>query len=130
MLLAQSIVGREGLNLQKDCRVVVQLHAEWNPAILEQQIGRVDRKGSRWEALANDWLLQPAATRGPAPKVEVWQIIFEGTYDASQWERVGRRQHLFDAALFGSLMPLDAWLRASEAHRRRLTLAAPSFSPS
>jgi hypothetical protein len=38
VLLAQSAVGREGLNLHKACRVVVQLHAEWNPAILEQQL--------------------------------------------------------------------------------------------
>ena len=46
VLVAQSQVGREGLNLHESCRVVVQFHAEWNPAVLEQQIGRVDRKGS------------------------------------------------------------------------------------
>jgi len=128
VLLAQSAVGREGLNLHKACRVVVQLHAEWNPAILEQQIGRVDRKGSLWESLATKWLEPPMRAPAP-PMVEVRQIVFDGTYDAKQWERVGRRQHLFDAALFGSLLPLDAWLRATEDHRRRLEKAAPDFSP-
>jgi hypothetical protein len=49
-------VGREGLNLHESCRIVVQFHAEWNPAVIEQQIGRVDRKGSRCEQLAQAWL--------------------------------------------------------------------------
>lgn len=129
VLLAQSAVGREGLNLHKACRVVIQLHAEWNPAIIEQQIGRVDRKGSLWEVRAEEWLRQDEATRAAPPKVEVRQIVFDGTYDAKQWERVGKRQHLFDAALFGSLLPMEAWLRASEDHRRRLEKAAPNFSP-
>lgn len=127
VLLAQSQVGREGLNLHDDCRVVVQLHAEWNPAILEQQIGRVDRKGSRWEKLAEQWLAGGA--QGDVPRIEVQQIVFDGTYDASQWDRVGRRQGLFDAALFGELLPLDAWLRATDEQRQALTEAAPDFSP-
>src|SRR5208337_2741491 len=48
VLVAQSMVGREGLNLHKACRIVVLLHPEWNPGVVEQQIGRVDRVGSRW----------------------------------------------------------------------------------
>ena len=127
VLLAQSQVGREGLNLHRACRVVVQFHAEWNPAILEQQIGRVDRKCSLWERRATSWLATGAGS--PPPLIEVRQIVFDGTYDAKQWERVGRRQHLFDAALFGSLLPLEAWLRATNAQRRRLEAAAPDFSP-
>ncbi len=46
VLIAQSLVGREGLNLHEACRVVILLHPEWNPAVVEQQIGRVDRVGS------------------------------------------------------------------------------------
>ena len=127
VLLAQSQVGREGLNLHKACRVVVQLHPEWNPAILEQQIGRVDRKGGLWEEMATAWLR--AGGQGSPPQIEVRQIVFDGTYDALQWERVGRRQHLFDATLFGSLLPQEAWLRASDEQRMRLAAAAPDFSP-
>jgi hypothetical protein len=63
VLVAQSQVGREGLNLHESCRIVIQFHAEWNPAVLEQQIGRVDRKGSRWEQLAQAWL--EGRTEGP-----------------------------------------------------------------
>jgi hypothetical protein len=127
VLLAQSQVGREGLNLHGACRVVLQFHAEWNPAVLEQQIGRVDRKGSDWERRAQRWL--DGGARGEAPYVEVRQLVCEGTYDAYQWERVGGRQRVFDASLFGALLPADAWERVPREWVTRLREAAPSFSP-
>lgn len=37
--------GSEGLNLQDNCRLVVNLELPWNPIRLEQRIGRVDRIG-------------------------------------------------------------------------------------
>lgn len=127
VLIAQSQVGREGLNLHKSCRVVVQFHAEWNPAVLEQQIGRVDRKGSLWEQRAQKWLADGA--QGEPPFVEVRQLIFEGTYDAFQWDRVMCRKHVFDASLFGSLLPAEALQRVPPARLADLLAAAPSFRP-
>ena len=127
VLIAQSQVGREGLNLHESCRVVVQFHAEWNPAILEQQIGRVDRKGSRWEEIAKAWL--DGGEKGQPPFIEVRQLVFEGTYDAFQWDRVMRRQHVFDASLFGSLLPAEAWNRVPANRVADLLAAAPSFRP-
>jgi hypothetical protein len=127
VLIAQSQVGREGLNLHESCSVVVQFHAEWNPAVLEQQIGRVDRKGSLWERRAQKWLEEGA--QGKAPFVEVRQLIFEGTYDSFQWDRVMRRQQTFDASLFGSLLGSDAWERVPEGRKKELLEAAPSFRP-
>ncbi len=35
----------EGLNLQRTCRLIVNLELPWNPMRLEQRIGRVDRIG-------------------------------------------------------------------------------------
>jgi hypothetical protein len=127
ILIAQSQVGREGLNLHESCCVVVQFHAEWNPAVLEQQIGRVDRKGSLWERRAQKWLEDGA--QGEPPYIEVRQLLFEGTYDSFQWDRVMRRQHAFDASLFGSLMPPDALERVPEERKKELLDAAPSFHP-
>lgn len=127
VLLAQSQVGREGLNLHEACRVVLQFHAEWNPAILEQQIGRVDRKGSLWEERARSWI--EGGAQGDPPFIEVRQLIFEGTYDAFQWDRVMRRQRIFDASLFGSLLPVDAWHRVPLDRVGDLRAAAPSFRP-
>ncbi len=127
VLIAQSQVGREGLNLHEACRVVLQFHAEWNPAILEQQIGRVDRKNSLWERLAKQWLDSDKSK--PLPRIEVRQLMFEGTYDAFQWERVGRRQRMFDASLFGSLLPPEAWERVPPSYVPKLEAAAPNFRP-
>jgi superfamily II DNA or RNA helicase len=44
LLLATDAAG-EGLNLQRRCRVVLNLELPWNPMRLEQRIGRVDRIG-------------------------------------------------------------------------------------
>ncbi|HSP91596.1 MAG TPA: helicase-related protein [Vicinamibacterales bacterium] len=44
VLLATDAAG-EGLNLQRRCRLVVNLELPWNPMRLEQRAGRVDRIG-------------------------------------------------------------------------------------
>jgi len=44
VLLATDAAG-EGLNLQRTCRLVINLELPWNPMRLEQRIGRVDRIG-------------------------------------------------------------------------------------
>jgi superfamily II DNA or RNA helicase len=46
LLLATDAAG-EGLNLQRRCRIVINLELPWNPMRLEQRIGRVDRIGQR-----------------------------------------------------------------------------------
>ena len=46
LLLATDAAG-EGLNLQRTCRLVINLELPWNPVRLEQRIGRVDRIGQR-----------------------------------------------------------------------------------
>ena len=46
VLLATDVAG-QGLNLQTRARWVVSLELPWNPARLEQRIGRVDRIGQR-----------------------------------------------------------------------------------
>jgi hypothetical protein len=44
VLVATDTAG-EGLNLQRRCRVVIDMELPWNPMRLEQRIGRVDRFG-------------------------------------------------------------------------------------
>jgi hypothetical protein len=65
-------------------------------------------QGSHWEELARRWLDGGAAGTTPS-FIEICQLIFEGTYDAYKWDRVGRRQREFDASLFGALLPHEAW---------------------
>ena len=80
VLIAQSLVGREGLNLHEACRRVIFLHLEWNPAVVEQQIGRVDRVNSLWASLVEK---AKSEANGVAPQIEICPVVFEGTYDAS-----------------------------------------------
>ncbi|HET7699167.1 MAG TPA: helicase-related protein [Vicinamibacterales bacterium] len=46
-LLLATDAAAEGLNLHEHCRMVVNYELPWNPARLEQRIGRVDRIGQR-----------------------------------------------------------------------------------
>jgi superfamily II DNA or RNA helicase len=46
-LLLATDAAAEGLNLHQRCRFVVNYELPWNPARLEQRIGRVDRIGQR-----------------------------------------------------------------------------------
>ena len=46
-LLLATDAGGEGLNLHDRCRLVVHVELPWNPARLEQRMGRVDRIGQR-----------------------------------------------------------------------------------
>ncbi len=128
VLVAQSVVGREGLNLHEACRVVVLLHPEWNPGVVEQQIGRVDRVGSRWAQMLEDAI----AAGGDLPRIEVRPVIFEGTYDSHHWNVLLERWDDLRAQLHGVVVPHRLWQGCSEAEReyiRDLEAAAPSFTP-
>jgi len=46
-VLLATDAGGEGLNLQANCRMAINLELPWNPIRLEQRIGRVDRIGQR-----------------------------------------------------------------------------------
>ena len=103
VLVAQSLVGREGLNLHKSCRIVVLLHPEWNPGVVEQQIGRVDRVDSRW---CNE-LKKAIDSETPAdqlPRIEVRPVIFRGTYDEHNWKVLRERWDNLRAQLHGDVI--------------------------
>jgi superfamily II DNA or RNA helicase len=63
VLLATDAAG-EGLNLQRRCRLVVNLELPWNPARLEQRIGRVDRIGQPREVRAINFVASGTAEAG------------------------------------------------------------------
>lgn len=128
VLVAQSMVGREGLNLHLACRTVVLLHPEWNPGVVEQQIGRVDRIGSRWQQLCDE------RNGGPGcgadwPRIEVRPVIFKGTYDEQNWAVLRERWRDLRAQLHGIVLP--EWEVTPELREiaRDINGAAPHFSP-
>lgn len=130
VLVAQSLVGREGLNLHKSCRIVLLLHPEWNPGVVEQQIGRVDRVDSRW---CNE--LRKALSSGtPAdqlPRIEVRPVIFRGTYDEHNWTVLRERWDNLRSQLHGEVISADFATVSHEDHELfdEISDAAPDFSP-
>lgn len=127
VLIAQSIVGREGLNLHKRCRRVLLFHPEWNPAVVEQQIGRVDRIGSLWTQMADEWLA--GGKVGPIPKIAVEYLVFEGTYDAYQYQVLRERRHNLNSQLFGELLDYELMQKVHPGKIEALLEAVPSFEP-
>lgn len=128
VLVAQSVVGREGLNLHEACRIVVLLHPEWNPGVVEQQIGRVDRMGSRWEREMERFEGIPAHM----PRIEIRPIVFSGTYDEYNWRVLQRRWDDLRAQLHGIVVPARERATATDEERAiisKLDRCAPNFSP-
>lgn len=129
VLVAQSRVGREGLNLHKACRTVVLLHLEWNPGVVEQQIGRVDRIASLWEKMVLN-AYQKGATPEGLPRIHVCPVIFRGTYDEKQWSVLERRWDELRAQLHGLILPPPTTGDRKERRLiREINAAAPNFSP-
>jgi hypothetical protein len=130
VLVAQSLVGREGLNLHQACRIVVLLHPEWNPGVVEQQIGRVDRVGSHW-ALSLRKAIDDGCEPGALPRIEVRPVIFRGTYDEQNWAVLRRRWDDLRAQLHGVIIPPEeaATYAGLGDLIAQIEAAAPSFSP-
>ncbi|WP_277977939.1 DEAD/DEAH box helicase [Pantoea endophytica] len=130
VLVAQSLVAREGLNLHLACRTVVMMHPEWNPAVAEQQIGRVDRLNSLWQKKLNEALV--AGKRGSLlPTIDFCPVIFKGTYDEQNWQVLSQRWDNLRAQLHGN--PFSASALQDHALHKELIQSvldsAPNFSP-
>jgi SNF2 family DNA or RNA helicase len=76
----------EGLNLQT-CDAMINYDMPWNPQVVEQRIGRIDRIGQTNE------------------KVLVWNYIYDDTVEEDIYERLGERISLFEQAV-GPLRPI------------------------
>jgi hypothetical protein len=130
VLVAQSMVGREGLNLHEACRIVVMLHPEWNPGVAEQQIGRVDRVASHW-SMTLKRAIGAGLSGERLPRIEVRPVIFRGTYDEHNWNVLRERWDDLRAQLHGIVVP-DRFADCDEESRRIIETIAqtgPSFSP-
>ncbi len=130
VLVAQSMVGREGLNLHKACRIVVLLHPEWNPGVVEQQIGRVDRVDSHWCKKLRD-AIQSQKSPHELPRIEVRPVIFRGTYDEYNWSVLNERWDNLRSQLHGIVIPQNREDISSDdlPYFDEVTMAAPDFTP-
>lgn len=128
-LVAQSMVGREGLNLHEACKTVILLHPEWNPGVVEQQIGRVDRVGSFWQQeLAR--VIESGDLLADIPRIDVRPVIFQGTYDEYNWQVLRTRWADLRAQLHGIVVTQGNMDDPQmQAYLDEIAQAAPSFSP-
>ena len=129
VLLAQSQVGREGLNLQEACKTIVLLHSEWNPGVVEQQIGRVDRKKSLWLKDVSEW--EARGKTGEMPTINIHPIVFAGTYGEHNWNTLERRWKSLRAQLHGDILG-DVGSQIDEQKSgliERVKSATPRFNP-
>jgi hypothetical protein len=82
-VLASTEVGSEGLDFQF-CSVVVNYDLPWNPMVLEQRIGRIDRFGQQ------------------AERLQIFSLVVSGTVEDRILERVYHRIGICERSL-GSL---------------------------
>lgn len=88
-------VGQEGIDLHRHCRFVVHYDLAWNPAVLEQRTGRVDRIGSK------TFREQALATGDAKPFLEVGVPFLAGTYDERMYEELRLRAQTFEVLTGG-----------------------------
>lgn len=81
--------GQESIDLHKCCRKVLHYDLLWNPAEMEQRIGRVDRINS----------LASRAKKKADKEIQVYYCAIPGTYEEKMWKRVQRRQDIFRRVL-------------------------------
>jgi superfamily II DNA or RNA helicase len=126
VLIAQSMVGREGLNLHLACKTVILFHLEWNPGVVEQQIGRVDRVNSLWSKQMKEWSYHQ---EGECPQIQVRPVIFKGTYDEMNWDVLSTRWKNLQAQLHGMVITPDSAEGCSKELIEEINSVAPRFSP-
>lgn len=121
MILIANEVMQEGLDLQRSCRRIIHHDLPWNPAQLEQRVGRVDRLGGRIHKL-----------RDKDAKLEILYPLISQTIDARIYETVRQREWWLEF-LLGALPDVQdyaggettAELPAAVADRLRIDLRPP-----
>ena len=82
-LFLSTDAGGVGLNLQH-ASVVVNLDQPWNPAVLEQRIGRVHRLGQRRPVRVVHFVSQGTIEEGMLGVLEFKKSVFTGVFDGGQ----------------------------------------------
>jgi hypothetical protein len=77
--------GGVGLNLQH-ASVVVNMDVPWNPAVLEQRIGRVHRLGQRQPVRVINFVTQGAIEEGMLSLLKFKKSLFAGVLDGGEKE--------------------------------------------
>lgn len=104
LLVASSVMG-EGIDLHQECRFVIHHDLDWNPSVLEQRTGRLDRIGALAEREGKD--------------IEVYEPFLAGTHDEKMFRVVKDRAQWFDIVMG---RPSGADEHATDAEESRIPL--------
>ncbi|MFZ4580497.1 MAG: helicase-related protein, partial [Myxococcota bacterium] len=85
MVLVANEVMQEGLDLHRACRRVVHHDLSWNPAPIEQRIGRVDRLGSRIAKLLEQDPGERLAVIVPLIRRTIDERIYRTVREREKW---------------------------------------------
>lgn len=84
LLVASSVMG-EGIDLHQQCRYVIHHDLDWNPSVLEQRTGRLDRIG--------------ALAEREDKNIQVFEPYLAGTHDEKMFRVVKDRGQWFDVVM-------------------------------
>jgi superfamily II DNA or RNA helicase len=85
-VLFSTDAGGVGLNLQRAASCVVNLELPWNPAVLEQRIGRVHRLGQKQPVQVYNLVSEHGIEARIASLVDDKQALFSGLFDGTSNE--------------------------------------------
>jgi hypothetical protein len=104
LLVASSVMG-EGIDLHQECRFVIHHDLDWNPSVLEQRTGRLDRIGALAERAGK--------------QIEVYEPYLAGTHDEKMFRVVKDRAQWFDVVMG---RPSNADEHHTDAEEKRVPL--------
>ncbi|MBS0468498.1 MAG: DEAD/DEAH box helicase family protein [Proteobacteria bacterium] len=107
-LFLSTDAGSAGLNLQHAAAVVVNMDQPWNPALLEQRIGRVHRMGQRRGVQVVNLVAEASIEQGMLSLLSFKRALFDGVLDGGDSEvfmagsRLSRFMETVDKATEGA----------------------------
>ena len=93
-LFLSTDAGGVGLNLQHAAAVVINMDMPWNPAVLEQRIGRVDRMGRSRGVQVVNFIGQGSIEKGMLSALAFEKSLFAGVLDGGESEVFLQRTRL------------------------------------
>lgn len=92
-VLVATATMQEGIDLQIECKRIIHYDLEWNPASLEQRVGRIDRINS---------LISRLRDEGVNATLDVFYPYIKNTIDENIYKTVKDREKWFNLILGGS----------------------------
>ena len=116
-LFLSTDAGGVGLNLQHAAATVVNMDLPWNPAVLEQRIGRVHRMGQRRGVQVLNFVAQGSIEEGMLSVLAFKKSLFAGVLDGG------------DSAVFMNGTRLSAFMKSVDAVTGAMGTAEEAVAP-